>query len=83
MTKLVFEVYDKVSKLFSDPVVVVNFDVYARNLLDAEFIRNHLDDFSVYEVGTFNDALGKISIYPESIVHELGTLNHGTNKEIK
>lgn len=80
MTKLVFEVYDKVSKLYSDPAVVVNFDVYARNLLDAEFIRNHLDDFSVYEVGTFNDALGKISIYPEPIVHDLGTLNHGTKE---
>lgn len=80
MNKLVFEVYDKVSKLYSDPVVVVNFDVYARNLLDAEFIRNHLDDFSVYEVGTFNDALGKISIYSEPIIHELGTLNHGTKE---
>lgn len=80
MTKLVFEVYDKVSKLFSDPVVVVNFDVYARNLLDAEFIRNHLDDFSVYEVGTFNDALGKISIFPDPIIHELGTLQHGTKE---
>lgn len=80
MTKLVFEVYDKVSKLYSDPVVVVNFDVYARNLLDAEFIRNHLDDFSVYEVGTFNDALGKISLYPEAIIHDLGTLNHGTKE---
>lgn len=77
MTKFVFEVYDKVSKLYSDPVFVVNFDVYARNLLDAEFIRNHLDDFSVFEVGTFDDSLGKISIYPEPIIHELGTLNHG------
>lgn len=80
MTKLVFEVYDKVSKLYSDPVVVVNFDVYARNLLDADFIRNHLDDFSVYEVGTFDDALGKISIYPAPIIHELGTLQHGTKE---
>lgn len=80
MTKLVFEVYDKVSKLFSDPVFVVNFDVYARNLLDAVFIRNHLDDFSVLEVGTFDDALGKISIYPEPIVHELGNFQHGTKE---
>lgn len=80
MTKLVFEVYDKVSKLYSDPVVVVNFDVYVRNLLDADFIRNHLDDFDVYEVGSFDDALGKIKIYPEPIVHELGTLQHGTKE---
>lgn len=80
MTKLVFVVYDKISKLYSDPVVVVNFDVYARNLLDADFIRNHLDDFSVCEVGTFNDALGKISVYPEPIMHELGALNHGAEE---
>lgn len=83
MTKSVFEVFDKVSKLYSDPVFVVNFDVCARNLLDADFIRNHLDDFIVYEIGTFNDALGEISVYPEPIIHELGTLNHGTNKESK
>jgi hypothetical protein len=80
MTKIVFEVFDKVSKLYSDPVVVVNFDVYARNLLDADFIRNHLDDFVVYEVGSFDDALGTIKIYPEPIIHELGTLQHGTKE---
>lgn len=80
MTKLVFEVYDKISKLYSDPVVVVNFDVYARNLLDAEFIRNHLDDFSVYELGTFDDVVGKISLYSDAIIHELGTSNHGTKE---
>lgn len=72
MKKMMFEVYDKVSKLFSDPVVVVNFDVYVRNLLDAEFIRNHLDDFSVYELGVFDDVAGKIELYPTAVIHELG-----------
>lgn len=80
MTKFVFEVYDKVSKLYSDPVVVVNFDVYARNLLDADFIRNHLDDFAVYELGTFDDVAGKLDLYPTAIIHELGSLNHGTEE---
>lgn len=83
MKKVIFDVYDKVSKLFSDPVVVVNFDVYVRNLLDADFIRNHLDDFDVYELGIFDDGVGKIELYPAAIIHELGTLNHGTNKESK
>lgn len=82
MRKVIFDVYDKISKLFSDPVVVVNFDVYVRNLLDAEFIRNHLDDFNVYELGTFDDVDGKIELYPTAIIHELGTLVHG-NKESK
>lgn len=82
MRKIIFDVYDKISKLFSDPVVVVNFDVCARNLLDAEFIRNHLDDFDVYELGTFDDAAGKIELYPAAIIHELGSLNYG-NKESK
>nr|DAG52228.1 MAG TPA: hypothetical protein [Microviridae sp.] len=80
MMKIVFDVYDKVSKLYSDPVVVVNFDVYARNLLDAEFIRNHLDDFSVYELGTFDDVVGKLVLYPTAIIHELGSLNHGSKE---
>lgn len=80
MTKIVFEVFDKVSKLYSDPAFVVNFDVYVRNLLDADFIRNHLDDFVVYEVGSFDDALGEIKNYSEPIVHELGTLQHGTKE---
>ena len=80
MKKIIFDVFDKVSKLFSDPVVVVNFDVYARNLLDADFIRNHLDDFDVYELGIFDDASGKIELYPAAIIHELGALNHGTKE---
>lgn len=83
MKKVIFDVYDKVSKLFSDPVVVVNFDVYLRNLLDADFIRNHLDDFDVHELGTFDDAAGKIELYPTAIIHELGNFDHGTNKESK
>lgn len=80
MKKIIFDVYDKVSQLFSDPVVVVNFDVYARNLLDVEFISNHLDDFSVYELGIFDDVAGKIELYPTAIIHELGTLEHGTKE---
>lgn len=81
MKKMMFEVYDKVSKLFSDPVVVVNFDVYVRNLLDADFIRNHLDDFSVYELGIFDDSTGKIDLYSSAIIHELGTLDHGKQEK--
>lgn len=81
MKKMMFEVYDKVSKLFSDPVFVVNFDVYVRNLLDAEFIRNHLDDFSVYELGIFDDSTGKIDLHPAVIIHELGTLDHGKQEK--
>lgn len=69
-TKLMFAVLDKAANLYMAPFFVVAEGIAVRDFMDeannsSSLLAKHAKDFSLYRLGSFDDATGSFFLHPE------------------
>lgn len=84
MLMLTFSIYDIKSEVYSKPFYDTTIGAAIRNFNDAAqdpqtTFNKHPEDFTLYQIGTFDDNTGNISALPEPV--ELGLPEIALTKE--
>ncbi|QCQ85112.1 nonstructural protein [Blackfly microvirus SF02] len=89
-TVKIFSVWDSKSKTFSQPFYAMTVGVATRNFTDLvndpqTQVNKYPDDFTLFELGEFEDSTGKISSEngPQSVINAMAVLREDRPQSLK